>query len=80
VVVRYKKFVMYQGSGSSYEIFAETLRTAGKFDDMMVMPYLSGNEISVDCLQTRKGLIAIPRNKGAARHEKSTQECPAGYR
>ena len=36
----------------------------------MVMPYLPGNEISVDCLNTASGLIAIPRYKGSARHER----------
>ena len=61
---------VYQGSGISYEMLTETLGSVKEFDDMMVMPYLPGNEISVDCLQTRKGLIAIPRNKGTARHER----------
>lgn len=66
----FKRLRVYQGTELSYEMLTETLRHAGEFDDMMVMPYLSGNEISVDCLQTKKGLIAIPRNKGAARHER----------
>lgn len=35
----------------------------------MVMPYLDGPEISVDCLQTCTGVIAIPRFKSAGRHE-----------
>ncbi|MDE6915841.1 MAG: ATP-grasp domain-containing protein [Lachnospiraceae bacterium] len=59
----------YPGSSIAFETLAETLRAAKTFDDMMVMPYLPGKEISVDCLQTGKGLIAIPRTKGAARHE-----------
>ena len=66
----FKRLRVYQGTEISYEMLTETLSHAGEFDDMMVMPYLSGNEISVDCLQTKKGLIAIPRNKGAARHER----------
>lgn len=65
----FKRLRVYQGTEISYEMLIETLKHAGEFDDMMVMPYLSGNEISVDCLQTKKGLIAVPRNKGAARHE-----------
>lgn len=34
------------------------------------MPYLPGDEISVDCLQTEQGLIAIPRIKGPWRDER----------
>lgn len=69
-VDRFQQLRVYQGSGISYEMLSEALGSAAVFDDLMVMPYLSGNEISVDCLQTRKGLIAVPRNKGAARHER----------
>lgn len=66
----FRQLKTYQGSGISYEMLTEALGSATEFDDLMVMPYLDGNEISVDCLQTKKGLIAIPRNKGAARHER----------
>ena len=40
-----------------------------KSPDMMLMPYLSGTEISVDCLDTSFGLIAVPRYKTSGRHE-----------
>ena len=69
-VDRFRQLKMYQGSGISYEMLSEALGSTDQFDDLMVMPYLPGNEISVDCLQTGRGLIAIPRNKGAARHER----------
>ena len=69
-VDRFRQLRVYQGSGISYEMLSEALGSTARFDDLMVMPYLPGNEISVDCLQTGKGLIAIPRNKGAARHER----------
>ena len=69
-VDRFRQLKIYQGSGISYEMLTEALGSTAEFDDLMVMPYLPGNEISVDCLQTKKGLIAIPRNKGAARHER----------
>lgn len=69
-VDRFQQLRVYQGSGISYEMLSEALGSTAVFDDLMVMPYLPGNEISVDCLQTSKGLIAIPRNKGAARHER----------
>ena len=35
----------------------------GKDGGYVLMPYLDGEEISVDCLNTKKGLIAIPRIK-----------------
>lgn len=35
----------------------------GKEGGYILMPYLDGEEISVDCLNTKKGLIAIPRIK-----------------
>ena len=39
------------------------------FAPVMVMPFLSGDEVSVDCLNTRKGLIMLPRIKGYEKHE-----------
>lgn len=69
-VDRFRQLKVYQGSGISYEMLIEALGSTAEFEDLMVMPYLPGNEISVDCLRTKKGLIAIPRNKGAARHER----------
>ena len=34
-----------------------------RFDDLLVLPYLIGPEVSIDCLQTSNGLIAVPRMK-----------------
>lgn len=39
------------------------------FAPVMVMPFLSGDEVSVDCLNTKKGLIMLPRIKGYEKHE-----------
>ncbi len=61
---------MYPGNDVAFDTLLDTLGAVEQFDDLMVMPYLEGNEISVDCLQTKSGLIAIPRRKGYARHEK----------
>ena len=41
-----------------------------EFAPLMVMPFLSGDEISVDCLRTPSGIIAIPRRKNYSRIEK----------
>ena len=40
------------------------------FAPLMVMPYLPDEEISVDCLKTESGIIAVPRIKGVTRIEK----------
>lgn len=40
------------------------------FPRLMVMPNLPGDEVSVDCLKTASGLIAIPRIKGTSRVER----------
>lgn len=37
------------------------------FPDLIVMPYLDGNEVSIDCLSTPKGLIYVPRIKNGTR-------------
>ena len=69
-VDRYKRLRIYPGAEITFEDYLEALKEVDRFDDLMVMPYLPGNEISVDCLDTSKGLIAVPRFKGSARHEK----------
>ena len=69
-VDRFKRLRIYPGAEITYEDYAGALREVDHFDDLMVMPYLPGREISVDCLKTDKGLIAIPRFKSSARHER----------
>ena len=39
------------------------------FAPVMVMPFLPGDEVSVDCLNTKQGLIALPRYKGYEKYE-----------
>lgn len=65
----YQLLKMYAGNSISFHRYREWLRAVEPFDSLMVMPYLPGKEISVDCLNTPSGLIAVPRYKGAARHE-----------
>ena len=36
---------------------------------IMIMPFLPGDEVSVDCLDTEQGLIALPRIKGYDKYE-----------
>ena len=68
-VDRFRRLRVYPGAEIAYEEYLGILREAGRFDDLMMMPYLPGREISVDCLGTDTGLIAIPRWKTSARHE-----------
>lgn len=67
---RFELLGYYQGAKIAYHELAEILRSQESFKDMLVMPYLSGDEISVDCLATRQGLIAVMRRKGWTRDER----------
>ena len=66
----FKRLREYQGAGISYLDLLSALSTQEKFDELMVMPYLAGEEVSVDCLRTDSGTIAIPRIKSQMRHER----------
>jgi len=65
----YHMLKMYVINAIPFNRYREWLKAIEPFDSLMVMPYLPGKEISVDCLNTSSGLIAVPRYKGAARHE-----------
>lgn len=54
----------------TYEAAVEALSERESFPPLMMMPYLPGEEVSVDCLNTPSGLIAVPRVKDATRIEK----------
>ena len=51
------------GLAYSYEYIVECLSSVQYFDDLIIMPYLEGEEVSVDCLGLEDDLIAIPRYK-----------------
>lgn len=59
-----------QNTRMTYAAVKEALSERDVFAPLMVMPNLSGEEISVDCLKTKKGLIMIPRIKDATRAER----------
>lgn len=65
-----KSLRIYPGASAIYDDYVSVLREAVRFDDLMLMPYLPGTEISVDCLWTDDGLIAVPRYKGPSRDER----------
>lgn len=54
----------------TYEAAVAALSEKEVFSPIMLMPYLPNEEISVDCLKTKSGIIMIPRIKGATRVEK----------
>ncbi len=66
----FEQLKFYPEIGIRYSDLYAALASREYFDDLMVMPYLSGNEISIDCLATDSGNIAIPRIKTVSRHER----------
>lgn len=58
------------GSKITYGYSLNALRKLGDFPPLLVMPYLSGTEISVDCLAMGSGApVIIPRYKSLGRSE-----------
>lgn len=54
----------------TYEEALAALSERAVFSRLMVMPFLPGEEISVDCLRTAQGTIAVPRIKDYSRIER----------
>lgn len=54
----------------SFDAAQNALSEKGTFPPVMIMPFLPDEEISVDCLNTSSGLIAIPRVKDLTRIER----------
>ncbi len=59
-----------QNTRMTLDLLEEALSEKERFSPLMVMPYLEGDEISVDCLKTSQGVIAIPRIKSTTRFER----------
>ena len=59
-----------QTSRMTCEAAVAALSEKAVFAPIMLIPYLPNEEISVDCLKTPRGIIMIPRVKGATRVEK----------
>ncbi len=51
------------GARMALEDARKMFSTVETFDDLMLMPYLDGTEVSIDCLMTSAGFIAVPRFK-----------------
>lgn len=48
----------------------DALSERDEFSPIIVMPFLPGDEVSVDCLKTDSGIVMLPRVKDATRVEK----------
>lgn len=55
------------GLKMSYSQVISMLSSVEKFDDLLVMPYLKGPEISVDSLMTKNGFVGLSRYKVGSR-------------
>lgn len=66
----YSSLFKKQTTRMSLEAALDALSERETFSPVMVMPFLPDDEVSVDCLMTPNGLIAIPRIKDATRIEK----------
>lgn len=66
----YSALFKKQNTRMTYDAIVEALSERETFSPLMVMPNLSEEEISVDCLKTSKGLIMLPRIKDTSRIEK----------
>ena len=66
----YSSLFKKQNTRMTFAAIEEALSERETFSPLMVMPYLSGEEVSADCLMTAKGLIMLPRIKDATRVER----------
>lgn len=65
----FNRLRVYPGAEVFLEDYRKCLSEKETFDKLMVMEYLPENEISVDCLNTKQGIIVIPRYKTIGRDE-----------
>lgn len=66
----YSALFKKQTTRISFDAAVEALSEKESFSPVMIMPFLPDEEVSVDCLNTSTGLIAIPRVKDSTRIER----------
>lgn len=66
----YKALFKKQNTRMTLDDVKKALAEKETFAPIMIMPFLSGDEISADCLKTEKGRIIIPRVKSTVRYER----------
>ncbi len=70
----YASLFKKQNTRMTLDAVLECLSERDVFSPIMMMPFLSGVEVSVDCLKTEQGLIMLPRIKDSTRFEKLTYD------
>ncbi len=65
----YEALFKKQTTRMTFDDVVLALSEREEFDSIMIMPYLSGDEMSVDSLNTSSGLISLPRVKGYNNYE-----------
>ena len=65
----YSALLKKQNTRMTYDAVIDALSERKTFDPILIMPFLPGKEVSVDCLMTENGLIALPRFKGYEKYE-----------
>ena len=66
----FEALLNYAGVRIPYEEALNAFSQRETFPPVMVMPYMLGEEVSVDCLKTSQGVIMVPRIKSVGRVEK----------
>lgn len=59
-----------QNTRMTLDDVVEALTEREEFSPIIVMPFLPGDEVSVDCLKTDSGIVMLPRVKDSTRVEK----------
>ena len=60
--------------GINYDLLVKMMAKSKEFTPIMLMVYLQGREISIDCLKVGEKLISIPRYKLLQRNQKIIYE------
>lgn len=68
------RLIENDGLTYSFKFIWECLKTVGTFKPLVVMPYLNGEEVSVDCLGLEGGFVAVPRYKVSSRITRLKQD------
>ena len=66
----YSSLFKKQNTRMTFDDVVKALSESDEFSPIIVMPYLPGEEVSVDCLKTNDGIVIIPRVKDTTRVEK----------
>ncbi len=65
----YSALFKKQNTRMTLDDVLDALSEKEEFSPIMIMPFLPDEEVSVDCLNTKTGLIALPRIKGNYKYE-----------